>query len=240
MQWADAAEASRLTPHIDENLRVCQEVVDAMILAHRAVGDLVDFDLEAGTRWVAMWELSGRCLGLANLLLAELRLGFTAEAGGTVRALHEALNLLAVATFEEDGVLTRQWLRGRNVSQKRANAARRDAYDRIASEAEEMGLPIDPNPNIVALTGRIYGTLSGAAHSTRPGFQELIARDARNFAYGPHPSFGVRAQWVDYANLLVEQAVLDVGGALMHFFGRDWFPNVVMPLVGGLERVRRD
>ena len=59
-----------------------------------AKGDFVTFDFGAKTRWMALWELTGRCLALANLFLAELRLGFTAEIVGTIRVLDEGMRLL--------------------------------------------------------------------------------------------------------------------------------------------------
>jgi hypothetical protein len=239
VQGHDTLEALRLMPHIEANLAACRAAVDGLVAAHRDVGDCVDFDLNAETRWVAAWELSGRTLGLANLLIAELRAGFTAETGGTMRALHESSNLTALVANEPDEApLTRQWLRGRRVPQRRTAVALREAYTRMTEEARSQGLEMDHDPNVAGPIGQIYGVLSSAAHSQRPGFKELVGRDARFFVYGPHPSFRVRSDWVDYASVLIEQIVLDVSAALMPFFGRGWYPAAVVPLIDELKRVR--
>src|SRR4051794_9832831 len=74
------AEAERLTeilePRIEGHLQAYQEILDALCEDHRQVGDTMDFGLGGRTRWTAVWELAGRCLGLSNCLLVELRGGF--------------------------------------------------------------------------------------------------------------------------------------------------------------------
>src|SRR3954469_12535541 len=104
-----------LQPRLEGHLLVLQQSVDALIELHVAIVDNSNLDLEAETRWIALWEVGGRCLALANLFLAELRLGYTAETVGTIRVLNEANLLLDAIAGDEDGRLVRRWLSGETV-----------------------------------------------------------------------------------------------------------------------------
>src|SRR6266540_3292455 len=70
---AEANLVQLLQPRIEGNLGACQHALDVLVEQHRHVAEASDIDLETETRWVALWELSGRCLSVANLLLDELR-----------------------------------------------------------------------------------------------------------------------------------------------------------------------
>jgi hypothetical protein len=238
----NAAAEARLTellqPRLEGNLAACQHAVDALIEHHRHVAEGTDIDFEGETRWVALWEMSGRCLSVANLLLDELRLGYTSETAGTMRVLHEAANLLAVATHEEGAHLTRRWLSGRRVEQRRARAAIGEAQRAIDQMLQEQGVEIEGD--LEELTRQIYRVLSKGAHNDREGFADAHSRAGRLFVYGPHPSPVVRATWVSYASELIEQVVLEVGDALARFYGGDWYRDTVRPLVEGLGAVRAD
>ena len=96
--WSDV-----LQPRINGHLLVFQDVIDRLVHAHREVVEQSDIEIDADTRWSAIWEISGRCLALASLFIAELRLGYTAETAGTIRVIDEAVHLLhAVADGEGD------------------------------------------------------------------------------------------------------------------------------------------
>jgi hypothetical protein len=112
---ADAQEAhldAELQPHIDRHIAVYQEAVDVLIAAHRTLADDTDLELGANTRWAAIWEIGGRCLAISNVLLHDLRGGFASEAIGTLRALHEASQLLSALSFHEEEDVVRRWLAG--------------------------------------------------------------------------------------------------------------------------------
>jgi hypothetical protein len=235
---AEAGLTELLQPRLEGNLAACQHAVDVLIEHHRHIAERSDIDLEAQTRWVALWELSGRCLSVANLLLDELRLGYTSETPGTMRILHEAANLLAVATHEEDAHLTRRWLAGRRVEQRRARAAIGEAQRAIDQALQEQGIEIEGD--LEELVRQIYRVLSKGTHNDREGFADAHSSAGRLFVYGPHPSPVVRATWASYASELIEQVVLEVGDALARFYGGDWYRETVRPLVEGLRAVRAD
>jgi hypothetical protein len=100
-----------LRPRLEGHLLVLQGSIDRLVELHAAVVDQSDIELGAETRWAALWELSGRCLALANLFVAELRMGITAETAGTIRVTDEAAHLLHAVAADEDGALARRWLR---------------------------------------------------------------------------------------------------------------------------------
>jgi hypothetical protein len=103
---ADELIAAILQPRFDGHILASQTAIDALIDAHRQIVDRTDLDLDAETRPLAVWELAGRCLALATALLDQLRLGYGPETVGTMRVLHEAVNLLMVAVDEEEGRLS--------------------------------------------------------------------------------------------------------------------------------------
>jgi hypothetical protein len=112
---ADAQAAhydAELQPRIDRHIAVYQEAVDVLIAAHRALADDTDIELGAATRWAATWEMSGRCLAISNVLLHDLRGGFASEGIGTLRALHEASQLLSALAFHLEEDVVRRWLAG--------------------------------------------------------------------------------------------------------------------------------
>jgi hypothetical protein len=224
-------------PRIEGHLLVLQDAVDGITALHRTVVDESDLDLDADTRWVALWEVAGRCLALANLLLAEIRLGFTAETHGTIRVLDEANQLLHALAVDEDGATLRRWLDGETVMPRDARplveAEQRAVEPELSARGIEVGV------DIVALGKEVYGHLSKGAHNARPGFSESVSRPLRTFNYGPHPDPRQRATYVDYASELVEGTLIQVGNALARVYGGDWYRYTVPPIQAGLEAVRQ-
>ncbi len=234
----EAAAREVLQPRIDGHLLACQTAIDTLVDAHRDIIERTDLDLDSQTRPLAVWELAGRCLALANALVDQLRLGYGPETVGTMRILHEAANLLMVVIDEEDGRLTRRWLAGGRIEQREARQALGQIHRRVASLAAEHGLQIEGD--LEALTRGVYGVLSRGTHNERRGFGDSLSRPGRSFAYGPHPSVLVRAVYVDYASALIEQIIVEVGHGLTGFYGRDWYDQTVTPLVAALHALRED
>jgi hypothetical protein len=234
----DMEEAAGIQPRIEGHLRVYEDAIDALIAEHQRLVERSDLDLEATTRWVAVWELSGRCLGICKLIVYEMRGGFTSEAVGTMRTLHEAVHLLSAAAFAEEEDIARRWLAGDYVRPKEA----RDAMSRQAAYAQDLmrqaGVEPEAGTPIDELATQIYDVLSRPAHHRRGGFNESISRAMRLFVYGPHPNPQTRAVHVAYAGELLEEAVITVGGALGSIFGPSYFRDQVKPLVEGFEHVR--
>lgn len=233
-----AAAEELLGPRIAGHLQACELAIDELVDAHRQLVEQTDIDLEAETRWVAIWELAGRCLSVARALIAQLRDAYAAETVGTMRVLHEAANLLVVAADVEEERLTRRWLAGEHVPQREARSHIHAAQERIVEQARERGVEIEGD--VAELTRELYGILSQGAHNDRPGFADSVFRTGRVFSYGPHPNPLVRAAYVDYASELIEQIVMEVGDALAVIYGGDWYRETVRPLVTALHAVRDD
>jgi hypothetical protein len=224
-------------PRIDGHILALDQAIHRLTDLHAAVIDRSDIDLAAETRWAALWELSGRCLALANLLLAELRLGYTAETVGTIRVLDEAYHLLHAVAADNEGELTRRWLRGETVMPRDARAVMDAEQVEVGRALAEQGVELAGD--VADLAGEIYGPLSKGAHNARPGFKESFSRPLRQFNYGPHPDPRQRAVYVDYASELIEGVVISVGSALARFFGGDWYRETIPPMQQELEAIRQ-
>jgi hypothetical protein len=226
-----------LQPRLEAHLLILQQSIDGLIELHVAVVEQSDVELEAETRWVALWEVAGRCLALANLFLAELRLGYTAETVGTIRVLNEALLLLDAIAGDEAGDLVRRWLGGETVMPRDARPVVGEVQAGVVAELIERGVELEGG-DIVELGRTIYGLLSKGTHNARPGFAESVSRPLRQFNYGPHPDPRQRAVYIDYASEVIEGTILSVGSALALFFGGEWYRDTIRPLQQELEAVR--
>jgi hypothetical protein len=228
-----------LQPRIDRHIAVYQEAVDVLVSAHRDLADRTDIDIGANTRWAAVWEMSGRCLAISNVLLHDLRGGFASEAIGTLRALHEASQLLSALSFHEDEEVVRRWLAGEWIRPRevRAVQSRKQALalERMAAAGVEL-----EGGDIVELGRQIYSLLSEGSHHQRSVMAESMAPELRRFAYGPHPDPRNRASHVDYAGELLEEVIIIVGDTFADLLGRDFYIEEVRPLQQSLARVREE
>jgi len=60
-------------PRIQAHIAALTTEVERVIEMHRHVADLTDLELDADTRWSAIWLLSGRCLAICRVVLHDLR-----------------------------------------------------------------------------------------------------------------------------------------------------------------------
>ena len=231
-----------IQPYIDELVGACRWSLGVLTSMHEQLVDNTDLDLEADTRWVAIWELSGHAIALGNGLLDQVEAGHVAALGGTARALVETLPLmLAMAAGEEP--LVRRWLRGKYISPKAARGGQRRYYARVLPELNKDGAPLELHPAYRAqreelkqlgidpdsgaadvldtITERVYGNLSGVAHSTRTAIEPSVAVKLRRFAYGRHPEARVRLRFAVEAAGFIETTVLDVSAGLAEIAGVD-------------------
>jgi hypothetical protein len=227
----------RWQPRIDAHLQIYDEAIDTLIGYHQQVADRTDLEVGADTRWSAIWEKSGRCLAIARVLLHDMRGGFCSESDGTLRTLHEAVQLLAALAYyrEEDDL--RRWLRGEWVrpAEARRVLERKQAY--ADERMREMG--IEPEVGDLAeLAREIYGYMSASAHHERRGFPESVSRPLRAFAYGPHPDPERRAAHLNYAGELLEEVVIVVGDSLQDLIRPGFYAEHVRPLQEAMARVR--
>jgi hypothetical protein len=199
---------------IDAHLRVYREVIDRLVEDHRRIADTTDIPIGSDTRWSAMWEMAGRSLSVSRVLVHDLEGGFYSEADGTLRSLHEAVQLLSALHLEEDDL--RRWLAGVWVrpAEARAVQERRQEYAN-----EQMRLhDIEPEGGDLAELGRqIYSAMSASSHHERAGVVPSISLPLREYAYGPHPDPERRAAYINFAGELLEEVVLVVGDAFDAF-----------------------
>jgi hypothetical protein len=232
-----AAEEPYWQPRIDAHVDVYAGIVDVLTDWHRRIADETDLAIRGETRWSAMWEMAGRCLAIARVLLHDLRGGFCSEADGTLRALHEAVQLLFALSshLEEDAV--RRWLSGEWIRPREAREIQERHQAYAIEQMVEAG--VDPEGGDIAELGReIYSAMSSSAHHERGGFPESISVALRRFAYGPHPDPERRAAYVSFAGELLEEVLLVVGSAFRDLIGGDYINDVVRPLQQRLEEVR--
>lgn len=230
---------AELQPRIDTHIAVYQETVNALIVVHRALADETDIELGADTRWAAIWEMSGRCLAISNVLLHDLRGGFASEGIGSLRALHEASQLLSALSFHEEEEVVRRWLAGEFIRPREARDVQRRKQALALQRMAEAG--VEPEGGDVAELGRdIYSTLSEGSHHQRSVMAESMAPALRRFAYGPHPDARNRASQVDYAGELLEEVIIIVGDAFADILGRDFYVQQVRPLQEALAQVREE
>jgi hypothetical protein len=235
-------EAERLTeilePRIAGHLLVYREVVDTLATAHREIGETMDFDFQGRTRWASVWEMSGRCLGLSNCMLAQLEAGFASEVVPTMRSIHEACQLLTVVSGPGEEALLRRWLDDeRYISAQQARAAERRIAKPFIQEMAARGIELKGDQ---FLLGReVYDMLSKPAHNMRGGFLESVSKSQRLFAYGPHPDPIQRAVHVEFGGQKIEEVALRLGGSLAsRFLGRTFYVGTVEPLVASVKAVR--
>ncbi|HET8893029.1 MAG TPA: hypothetical protein VFM96_02895 [Gaiellaceae bacterium] len=230
---------AELQPRIDRHIAVYQEAVNTLIGAHRALADETDIELGTDTRWAAIWEMSGRCLAIGNVLLHDLRGGFASEAIGSLRSLHEASQLLSALSFHEEDEVVRRWLKGEFVRPREAREVQRRKQELALARMAKAGIAPEGG-DVVALGREIYGLLSEGSHHQRSVMAESMAPALRRFTYGPHPDARNRASHVEYAGELLEEVVIVVGDAFADLLGRDFYVQRVRPLQEALARIREE
>jgi hypothetical protein len=236
------AEAKRLAeilePRIADHLLVYREVVDTLASVHQEIGETMDFGFQCRTRWAAVWELAGRCLGLSNCMLVQLQGGFASEVVPTMRSMHEAGQLLTVVTGPGEEGLLRRWLNDeRYIKAQQARAAEGRIAKPFIRELATQGIEVKGDQ---FLLGRdVYNMLSKPAHNMRGGFLESVSKSQRLFAYGPHPDLVQRAVHVEFGGQQIQEVALRVGGSLAtRFLGRTFYADTVEPLLASVKAVR--
>jgi len=101
----NAADGAHLEQPIAAHVMARRIALDMLVATHQALADGCDLDLTGSTRPAAVWQMAGRCLGIAQALIYLVEQGFTAEVLYLGRALHEATRLLsALGDPEEDAL----------------------------------------------------------------------------------------------------------------------------------------
>jgi hypothetical protein len=231
--------AGILEPRIAGHLLVYRDVIDTLTTAHREIGETMDFDFQGRTRWTAVWEMSGRCLGLSNCMLVQLEAGFASEVVPTMRSIHEACQLLTVMSGPGEETLLLRWLDDeRYIGAQTARAAERRIAKPFIQVLAAQGIVLKGDQFLLGC--EVYDLLSKAAHNMRGGFLESVSKSQRLFAYGPHPDPIQRAVHVEFGGQQVEEVALRLGGSLAsRFLGPRFYTDTVEPLVASVKAVRQ-
>jgi hypothetical protein len=211
-------------PRIEAHLKAHQDALEFLRTTHEFIADDYDFDVDGDTRYAASWQMAGRCLGVALLMVDGLRLGYTAELPHLARALHEADRLLDLFLMPNEDDLLRRWLSGGKISPSEARKAE-ERYDAtISQKMKEAGINDQGNLNVGASLSRtMYSKLSEPAHHYRKWTEDAVAPDLRQMIVGPAEAWERRAATVASMVAVIEECILSVGDALAHFMPPDWW-----------------
>lgn len=212
--------------------------IDALVSAHQALADEYDFDLVSDTRAAAVWQMAGRCLGIARSLLDVVLLGYTVEVVHLGRAMHEAARLLDALGDPEEDPLLRRWLAGKRISPSEVRKAKQRYEERLAAAMTAAGEP--ELGRTEALTRKIYGELSEAAHHQRRWVQDAVAPMLRTMTTGREPTWERRAHAASLMLLVVGESINSVGVALERFYGPPWYAENVKPYGASFEALERE
>jgi hypothetical protein len=234
----DEADRTRYEQAIAAHLQARRIALDALANAHQALADGCDLDLTGNTRPATVWQMAGRCLGIARALICLVEQGFTAEVLHLGRALHEGTRLLsALADRHEDGLL-RRWLAGEYIRAGTVRAAEERYEARLSALVVAEGRPELGRTG--AVTKQIYGKMSEAAHHQRPAVEGDVAPLLRTMTRGVDPTWERRAAAASVTLSAVDEAIDSVGDALALFHGRDWYDEHVRPWWASFEALARE
>lgn len=234
----DAADRARLQQPIAAHVTARRIALDALATAHQALADGCDLDLTGSTRPAAVWQMAGRCLGIARALSCLVEQGFTAEVLHLGRALHEATRLLSALGDPEEDALLRKWLAGEYVSPGAVRAAEERYEQRLAAAmAAESRSEL---PRTGPVTKKIYTKMSEAGHHQRSAVEGDVAPLLRTMVRGPDPTWERRAAAAFVALSVVGEAIDSVGDALALFHGRAWYDEHVRPFWASFEALARE
>lgn len=233
------ASRQRWEPRINAHIHAHRLALDFLAETHQWVADTYDFDLVGDTRPAAMWQMSGRCVGIGRLILDSLQLGYTAEVLHLGRAVHETNRLLATFHMEgEDAILCR-WLQGEYVRPAEAREAE-ERFDKLLAETlHEKGIEGDPVKTREGLSRVMYGRLSEAAHHRRRWTEDAVFPDERIMLVGRTENWTRRAATTGTLVSVVEEIVISVGDALSQFIpNRGWHRERVKPFIETFAALR--
>lgn len=240
-QKQDAALLEIVQPRIDAQIAACRIVSTQLQEWHQELANTTDLDLTGYSRGAAVWLLSGRCLGLLEVLLVQAEAGIDNEALIAGRAVHEANRILmAFCADAADDELVRLWLddKGKHgyVKQGHARAVNTRFEEKLNQAMEAQG--INPVGTTGELSVELYDRLSRIVHSRRSSCINSVWREGREMAYGRAPSQLRRASTVEWTSSVTVEIVQAVGDALRAFYGQGFFTQNVVPLIQSIGAVR--
>jgi hypothetical protein len=234
----DTADRARYEQPIAAHLQARRIALDMLEDAHQALADGCDLDLTGSTRPAAVWQMAGRCLGIARALILLVEAGYTAEVLHLGRTLHEATRLLSALGDPEEDDLLRKWLAGKYVSPGVVRAAEERYEQRLAVVMTAEGRQELPRTGQV--TKKIYVKMSEAGHHQRPAVEGDVAPLLRTMVRGSDPTWERRAAAAGVMLSIVGEAIDSAGDALALFHGRSWYDEHVRPFWASFEALARE
>ncbi|MFY9487211.1 MAG: hypothetical protein WAP35_00745 [Solirubrobacterales bacterium] len=236
MAEVDGRDRLRYEANIAAHLSARRSVLEFLEREHQRIADGTDLDLVAATRPAAAWQMAGRCVGIARLILDAVELGYCSELMHLARALHEADRLLNSFEDPEEDALLRKWLADVGADWVRPTEARNAmerTEQRLAAAAREAGGPELRTTKQLSID--LYDLHSQAAHHRRRWVEDAVFPDERTMMRGRTQAWIRRAVTARAMTGVVDESILCVGNALRHFHERGWFVAQVAPLIDGFE-----
>ena len=230
----------RTSQRIDAHLAAHRIAIDFLVETHQWIADLFDLDLDGETRAAAIWAMSGRCLGIARLMLDGIALGYTAELLHLARAEHEASRLAEIFGTDEGTELLRKWLADEGNDWVRPGEVRKadEAYEqRLAAAMKEAGLK--EIPSTTEQSKFLYGEHSQAAHHRRRWTLDAVTLALRTMIIGPTDNWLRRAGTAAAMLGVVEECVISAGGSLSGFLPDGWYAEKVKPFLEAFKALRQ-
>lgn len=214
--------------------------IDFLVETHQWIADQFGFELDGESRAAAIWAMSGRCLGIARLMLDGIAAGYTAELLHLARAEHEASRLAEIFGTEEGAELLRKWLADEGNEWVRPSEVRKadEAYEqRLAAAMREAGL--EEIPSTTEQSKFLYGEHSQAAHHRRRWTLDAVTTALRTMIIGPTDDWLRRAGTAAAMLGVVEECVISVGGCLSGFLPDGWYAEKVKPFLETFRALRQ-
>lgn len=232
-----ASESDRLErilrPRIDGHLLAYEGVLAELVQHHRSVGETIAFGMGDKNRWTAVWEMSGRCLGLCGALLVQLRAGYASETVPTMRCIHEAAQLASVLNGPGEERMLRRWLADEYLGAQQVREAERRIQRRFREQLAAFGIPVGED---FSAAREIYDILSKPAHNVRIGFAESLSVPQLLFVCGPHPYPIQRAVHVCFGGLLLVEVAQRIGLIFaVRFLGNGFYSETIVPIVDSIN-----
>jgi hypothetical protein len=202
-------------------------VLDSLEEHHQALADETDLDLVGDTRPAAVWQIAGRCIGIARLIIDAVDTGYTAEVLHLTRALHESTRLAVALGNPAENDLLRRWLANEYVSPRDVRVAEQRNEEALDALIREAGGPAIPASE--QLTREIHKQQSEAAHHQRRWTQDAVAPALRTMMRGPTSVWERRVGSARIVLMWVDEGIQGIGVALDQFHGDSWYESNVRP-----------
>jgi hypothetical protein len=238
----DAKLEEVVQPRIAGVIGTCRSLARQLQGWHASIADRTDLDLTGHSRASAIWLLSGRCLGLLEVLMVQAEAGIDNEATIVGRAIHEANRILfAFIADPDDDALVRVWLDDEGkygyVKQGAARAVNDRFEEKLNAALVAQGLPAIGTTK--AGSEELYDRLSRTVHNRRSSCVSSVWVAGRSMAYGIAPNPLRRATTAEWTAAVTVEVANAVGDALRAFFGDGFFVSDVAPLILEVEAVRQ-